>query len=96
MSQLDVVSCRSLSFRAETILSGSIIRADAKDPSSTHMSILLQNDAKGWIPKFIVNIFQARAPGGWRDTLYNYFMSDYRVEYEKRFPEEDKTTGTEQ
>lgn len=43
--------------RAETILSGVIVRPDPKDPNSTRMSLMLQNDIKGWIPHFIVNLF---------------------------------------
>lgn len=47
----------SLVSRAETILSGVIVRPDPQDPNSTRMSLMLQNDIKGWIPHFIVNVF---------------------------------------
>ena len=43
--------------RAETILSGVIVRPDPQDPNSTRMSLMLQNDIKGWIPHFVVNLF---------------------------------------
>ena len=74
--------------RAETILSGVVIRPDSEDANSTRMSVLLQNDAKGWIPHFIVNAFAARAPGNWRTSLAKY----YHEVYSKRQVETD--TGT--
>jgi len=66
--------------RAETILSGTIVRPDSKDPNSTRISILLQNDVKGWIPHFLVNAFAARAPGQWRDTLFDFYQNVYSKE----------------
>ena len=66
--------------RAVTIRSATIIRPDPKDPNSTRMTVLLQNDTKGWIPKFIVNAFAARAPGQWRDSLYNFYTNVYSKE----------------
>ena len=41
--------------RAETILSGVIVRPDPEDPGSTKLSLMLQTDMKGWIPHMIVN-----------------------------------------
>ena len=73
---LIVVIC--VSFRAETILSGVIIRPDPEDPTnSTKMSIMLQNDVKGWIPHFVVNAFAAKAPIEWHDGLANYYAKFY-------------------
>lgn len=63
--------------RGETILSGVIVRPDPEDANSTKMSVLLQNDVKGWIPHFIVNAFAARAPGNWRNDMANYYFNHY-------------------
>ena len=64
--------------RAETILSGVIIRPDPEDPTnSTKMSVMLQNDAKGWIPHFVVNAFAAKAPVEWHDSLALYYSRVY-------------------
>ena len=41
------------------------------------MSILLQTDTKGWIPHFVVNVFAARAPKNWQQSLYSYYMDVY-------------------
>ena len=41
--------------RSETILTGMIIRPDSEDPNSTRMSMLIQNDMKGWVPHAVVN-----------------------------------------
>ena len=66
------------SSRAETILSGVIIRPDPEDPTnSTKMSIMLQNDVKGWIPHFIVNKFAANAPVDWHNGLASYYSNVY-------------------
>ena len=66
--------------RAATILSASIVRPDPTDPRSTRMTVLLQNDAKGLIPKFIINSVTAKAPGQWRDNLYNFYVDVYSKE----------------
>ena len=63
--------------RAETILSGVIIRPHPEDANSTRMSLMLQTDMKGWIPHFIVNAFMARAPGNWQSTLTDYYWNVY-------------------
>lgn len=63
--------------RAETILSGVIVRPDADDPNSSKMTVLLQNDIKGWIPHFIVNAFASSAPAAWRDDMANYYHQHY-------------------
>ena len=70
--------CFISSRRGETILSGVIIRPDPEDPSnSTKMSVMLQNDVKGWIPHFVVNAFAAKAPVDWHDGLANYYANFY-------------------
>ena len=71
------------SCRAETILSGTIIRPDPQDANSTRMSVLFQFNLKGWIPHFIVNAFAARAPGQWRDTLFNFYQNVYSKELQE-------------
>ena len=77
--------------RAETILSGVIVRPDIDDPNSSKMTALLQNDIKGWIPHFIVNAFSAQAPVAWRDDMANY----YHQHYSKRSGEGEKAEGGE-
>ena len=67
----------SPSLRAETILSGVIVRPDPDNAGSSKMSVLLQNDIKGWIPHFIVNAFTARAPEKWRESLATYYKEHY-------------------
>lgn len=71
-------------FRGETILSGVIIRPDPEDPTnSSRLSLMLQNDIKGWVPHFVVNAFAARAPLEWRESLANYYHSVYTKKDEK-------------
>ena len=70
--------------RGETILSGVIIRPDPEDPyNSSKMSIMLQNDIKGWVPHFVVNAFAARAPLEWRESLANYYTNVYSKKTEE-------------
>ena len=59
------------------LLSGVIVRPDPSDPGSTKMSLLLQNDMKGWVPHMIVNAFASRAPETWRDSLEKYYHEQY-------------------
>ena len=55
-----------------------IIRPDPEDPTnSTKMSVMLQNDVKGWIPHFVVNAFAAKAPVEWHDSLASYYSRVY-------------------
>ncbi|XP_064385643.1 START domain-containing protein 10-like [Halichondria panicea] len=63
--------------RAETILSGVIVRPDPSDSNSTKMSILLQTDMKGLIPHLISNAFASHAPGRWRDSLEKHCHEHY-------------------
>lgn len=71
------LSLKIVFFRAETILSGVIIRPDPDDPESSVLSLMLQMDMKGWIPHFIVNAFAARAPAQWQSNLFNYYWNVY-------------------
>ena len=80
--------------RAETILSGVIIRPDPEDPAnSTKMSVMLQNDVKGWIPHFIVNKFAASAPIDWHNSLAGYYSNVYS---QRGKPKEEESTQRDQ
>ena len=67
----------SLCVRAKTILSGVLIREEEDDPNSTRLTLLLQNDPMGWIPKSIVNFLAARAPVEWQETLSQFYHDVY-------------------
>lgn len=71
-----------LCIRAKTILSGVLIRPEENDPNSTRLTILLQNDPMGWIPKSIVNFMSARAPLEWQETLAQFYHDVYAKEKE--------------
>ena len=77
--------------RAKTILSGTIVQPDPQDPNSTQISILLQIDIKGWIPHNIANHFAAKAPGQWRDDLFNFYHKVYFKELAEQQTEEEGT-----
>ena len=64
-------------YGTRTILSGLIIRPDPDDPNSCKMTMLLQNDAKGHLPKFVVNFGTNKAPEKWRATLDKYYKDVY-------------------
>ena len=64
--------------RGETISTGLQMYPDKDDPNSTRVNILLQDDIKGYIPKFLSNAFYAKAPVEWRDTLYKYYHDVYK------------------
>lgn len=66
-----------LCVRAKTILSGVLIREEEDDPNSTQLTLLLQNDPMGWIPKSIVNFLAARAPVEWQETLSQFYHDVY-------------------
>eukprot|EP00920_Eleutheroschizon_duboscqi_P009862 GHVT01023002.1.p1 GENE.GHVT01023002.1~~GHVT01023002.1.p1 ORF type:complete len:834 (+),score=207.12 GHVT01023002.1:410-2911(+) len=55
--------------RAETLISGYMMRRMPDDPGSTNLFILAQTDVKGLIPKWVVNTAASRAPMGWVDSL---------------------------
>ena len=69
-----------LSHRGETLFSGTLLLADKDDPNSTRLTLLLQDDIKGYVPKFIINFFYARAPLDWRENLYNFYHNVYKHE----------------
>ncbi len=81
-----------LACRAETILSGVIIRPDPEDANSTCLSLMLQTDIKGWIPHFVVNAFMARAPGNWQTNLTDYYWNTYSKQQEHQEPQEQQET----
>lgn len=66
-----------IGYRAETILSGVIIRPVPDDPTSTRLSMMFQTDMKGWIPHFLTNAFAARSPGNWKENLTSYYWNVY-------------------
>ncbi|CAI8029004.1 START domain-containing protein 10 [Geodia barretti] len=82
--------------RAETILSGVIVRPDPEDPGSTKLSLMLQTDMKGWIPHMIVNTIAARSPKQWRDSLANFYTNVYSKELEKQRSSGDGAQGKEE
>ena len=55
--------------RAETIISGYILEQIQDDPPITKLTIISQNDIKGLIPKYIVNMASGRAPKQWVNNL---------------------------
>ena len=57
---------------------------------------MLQNDPKGWIPKFIVNMFAAKAPGDWRDSLANFYHNVYKKEKEDQPEEKEQVIKEEE
>ena len=66
--------------RAKTILSGTLIRPYENDPNSTKLTVLLQNDPMGWIPKFVVNMFASRAPIEWQESITQFYHEVYAKE----------------
>lgn len=55
--------------RAETILSGYILEQIQDDPPVTKLIIVSQNDIKGLIPKYLVNMASGKAPKKWINNL---------------------------
>ena len=55
--------------RAETILSGYIIEQIQDDPPVSQLIVISQNDIKGLIPKYLVNLASGRAPKQWIANL---------------------------
>lgn len=51
--------------RANTIISGYLIRESKDYEGGTDMTILTQTDIKGQVPTFVVNMAAARAPSSW-------------------------------
>lgn len=65
--------------RAETILTGQIMRPDEKDANSTVLTILSRVDMKGMIPTFVIN----SAVIGSGDKLRKDILKFYTEEYSK-------------
>mmetsp|Transcript_27956 Transcript_27956/g.32051 ORF Transcript_27956/g.32051 Transcript_27956/m.32051 type:complete len:108 (+) Transcript_27956:146-469(+) len=57
--------------RAETIISGYIIEQIQDDPPVTQLIVISQNDIKGLIPKYLVNLASGKAPKQWIGNLIN-------------------------
>jgi len=55
--------------RAETHISGYIMRPSTKAPNSTDFCIVSQSDIKGNIPKIVVNMASGKAPAEWINKL---------------------------
>ncbi|KAL8275936.1 hypothetical protein Esti_000052 [Eimeria stiedai] len=55
--------------RAETLMSGYLMRRSKDDPNSSTLFLVAQTDVKGLIPKWLVNTTAARAPVGWVENL---------------------------
>lgn len=55
--------------RAETIISGYVIEQIQNDPPVTSLTIISQNDIKGLIPKYLVNMASGKAPKQWVSNL---------------------------
>lgn len=63
--------------RAETLFSGTLIYPDKTDPNSTYVTVLVQDDLKGNVPKAVVNHFYAKAPIEWHQNITNYYNKIY-------------------
>ncbi|OEH76949.1 phosphatidylcholine transfer [Cyclospora cayetanensis] len=55
--------------RAETLMSGYLMRQCQNDPNSSTLFLVAQTDVKGLIPKWLINSTAARAPVGWVENL---------------------------
>ena len=55
--------------RAETILSGYIIEQIQDDPPISQLIVISQNDIKGLIPRYLVNLASGKAPKQWIANL---------------------------
>jgi hypothetical protein len=55
--------------RAETIISGYILEQIQDDPPITQLTVISQNDIKGMIPKYLVNMASGKAPKQWVNNL---------------------------
>ena len=66
--------------RAESKLSGIIIRQDEQDITSTVLVTVSQTDMKGLIPSFIVNGAFVKTTDAWRDALVSFYHNVYSKE----------------
>ena len=48
------------------------------------MSILFQQDMKGWIPHFIANAASAKAAGNWQVNVSDYYWNIYSKEHPQK------------
>ncbi len=55
--------------RGNVLIAGYIFRTISKEPLQSCIYIVSQNDIKGLIPKFIVNMVAAKAPREWMNNL---------------------------
>lgn len=55
--------------RAETIISGYVLEQIEDDPPTTRLTVISQNDIKGLIPKYLVNMASGKAPKQWIGNL---------------------------
>ena len=55
--------------RAETIISGYIMEQIKDNPPITKLTVISQNDIKGLIPKYLVNMASGKAPKQWVGNL---------------------------
>lgn len=55
--------------RAETIISGYVIEQIEDNPPTTRLTVISQNDIKGLIPKYLVNMASGKAPKQWIGNL---------------------------
>ncbi|CDI85877.1 phosphatidylcholine transfer protein, putative [Eimeria praecox] len=69
--------------RAETLMSGYLMRRCPEDPNSSTLFIVAQTDVKGLIPKWLVNSAAAKAPLGWVEALRRA-CSQYMKEQQSR------------
>lgn len=70
--------------RAESFLSGIIMRPDETDPSSSRITVILQNDLRGWIPSFVVNYMNVDAAISWHNDLVKFHRDVYSKGNEKQ------------
>lgn len=66
--------------RAETKLSGIIIRPDEEDGNSSVIVVVSQTDMKGLIPAFIVNGVLVKTGDAWRESLVSFYHNTYSKE----------------
>ena len=66
--------------RAESKLSGVIIRQDEEDVNSSVIATISQTDMKGLIPSFIVSGAFVKTGDSWREALVNFYHNVYSKE----------------
>ena len=66
--------------RAESMLSGIIIRPNEEDINSSIIVTISQTDMKGLIPSFIVSGAFVKSGDSWREALVNFYHNTYSKE----------------